>query len=309
MLKQYFKQAWNLMRQEKLFSAIYIIGTGLAVSMVMALAIALTVMLTDVYPETNRDRMLIVDYGMINNEKEHNQYFAGLSAKAIHKCFDGMEDVETMSVAVTWNEQGKVQLDRDRQVTANIKFVDNNFWKVFSFDFIKGKPFTASDLDARKRVAVISESLAQKTFGSADVVGKDISFDFIKYRVAGVVKDASAITNMSYSDIWVPYSFYPYIDQDGKDEATGTLGSFSAYLLVKEGADIKAVKREGQQRIDRYSQSLGKDVRFWCMERPYTHKENFFSQRSVFPVNYTNVVILALLIILVLLIIPAVNLS
>ena len=43
MWKQYFKQAWNLMRQEKLFSAIYIIGTGLAVSMVMALSIALTV--------------------------------------------------------------------------------------------------------------------------------------------------------------------------------------------------------------------------------------------------------------------------
>ena len=64
MIKQYFKQAWNLMKQEKLFSSIYILGTGLAISMVMGLAIVMVALLTNVYPETNRDRMLIVDHAM-----------------------------------------------------------------------------------------------------------------------------------------------------------------------------------------------------------------------------------------------------
>ena len=35
MYKQYFKQAWNLMKQNRFYSAVYIIGTGLAISMVM----------------------------------------------------------------------------------------------------------------------------------------------------------------------------------------------------------------------------------------------------------------------------------
>jgi putative ABC transport system permease protein len=39
MIKHYFKQAWNLLRQEKVFSSIYILGTGLSVTVVMALSI------------------------------------------------------------------------------------------------------------------------------------------------------------------------------------------------------------------------------------------------------------------------------
>ncbi len=303
MIKQYLKQALNLMRQEKLFSSIYILGTGLAVSMVMALSIALTVMFANVYPETNRDRMLICDYGMV--EDENGQSFSSLSTKTIHKCFDGMKDVETMSVLATWNDKGKVQLDRGREMTINSRHVDGNFWKVFSFDFVNGRPFTDADLNAKKHVAVISESLAKNTFGSTDVVGRDISYDFIKYRVVGVVKDVSAITRLSYSDIWFPYTCYKYIDEDGEE----VLGNFAAYILVKEGADIKTVQKDARQRINRFSQSLGKGSKFWCMDRPYTHFENFFAERSQFPVDYTNAVILGLIVVLMLLIIPAVNLS
>ena len=35
MLKIYLKQAWQLMKQNRFFSTVYIIGTGLAISMVM----------------------------------------------------------------------------------------------------------------------------------------------------------------------------------------------------------------------------------------------------------------------------------
>ena len=303
MIRQYLRQALNLMHQEKLFSSIYIVGTGLAVSMVMALSIALTVMFANVYPETNRDRMLICDYGMLENEDGSS--FSSLSTNTIHKCFDGMKDVETMSVLTTWNEQGKVQLDRGREMTINSRYIDGNFWKVFSFDFVNGCPFTESDLNAKKHVAVISESLAKRTFGSVDVVGKDISYDFIKYRVVGVVKDVSGITRLSYSDIWFPYNCWKYIDEDDD----GVTGGFSAYILVKEGADIKTVQKDAQQRINRFSQSLGKGTKFWCMDRPYTQFENFFAERSQFPVDYTNAVVAGLIVLLMLLIIPAVNLS
>ena len=40
MYKQYLRQAWQLMKQNRFFSAVYIIGTGLAISMVMVMAIA-----------------------------------------------------------------------------------------------------------------------------------------------------------------------------------------------------------------------------------------------------------------------------
>jgi len=42
MYKIYIKQAWALIRQERFFSSVYIVGTGLAISMVMALAVPYT---------------------------------------------------------------------------------------------------------------------------------------------------------------------------------------------------------------------------------------------------------------------------
>ncbi|MCD8137711.1 MAG: hypothetical protein LUH01_17865 [Parabacteroides gordonii] len=40
MYKQYLTQAWNLMKQNRFYSGVYIIGTGLAISMVLVMAIA-----------------------------------------------------------------------------------------------------------------------------------------------------------------------------------------------------------------------------------------------------------------------------
>ena len=42
MYKIYLKQAWALIRQERLFSSVYIVGTGLAISLVMVLSIVLS---------------------------------------------------------------------------------------------------------------------------------------------------------------------------------------------------------------------------------------------------------------------------
>ena len=38
MIKVYLKQAWELLKQNKLFSMLYIVGTGLAIAMTMIMA-------------------------------------------------------------------------------------------------------------------------------------------------------------------------------------------------------------------------------------------------------------------------------
>ena len=48
MLKIYLKQAWNLIRQERLFSLIYVVGTGLSVSMGMVLSIVFYVKIANI---------------------------------------------------------------------------------------------------------------------------------------------------------------------------------------------------------------------------------------------------------------------
>ena len=61
MYKQYFKQAWNLMRQNRFYSGVYIIGTGLAISMVMVIAIVYHIRTADIMPEVHRSKYLYID--------------------------------------------------------------------------------------------------------------------------------------------------------------------------------------------------------------------------------------------------------
>ena len=50
------------MKQNRFFSAVYIIGTGLAISMVMVMAVVYHIRTANIAPEVNRDRMCYVTY-------------------------------------------------------------------------------------------------------------------------------------------------------------------------------------------------------------------------------------------------------
>lgn len=60
MFRQYFKQAFHLLMENKLLSAISIAGTALAISVVMVIIILLYAKTANYEPEMNRDRTLYV---------------------------------------------------------------------------------------------------------------------------------------------------------------------------------------------------------------------------------------------------------
>ena len=59
MIRLYIKQAWTMMRQNKLFTSAYVIGTGLSIAFTMVLFIIYYVKFAPVYPEYNRDPVRI----------------------------------------------------------------------------------------------------------------------------------------------------------------------------------------------------------------------------------------------------------
>lgn len=62
MIKLYFKQAFHLLKENKLLSSISIIGTALAIAMIMVIVITLRATIAPFAPESYRDRMLIFRY-------------------------------------------------------------------------------------------------------------------------------------------------------------------------------------------------------------------------------------------------------
>ncbi|MBP3789609.1 MAG: ABC transporter permease, partial [Prevotella sp.] len=61
MLSKFFlflRHAIALVRADKLFSAIYIAGTAVAIASAMVIAIVMNILLADIAPEVNRSRTL-----------------------------------------------------------------------------------------------------------------------------------------------------------------------------------------------------------------------------------------------------------
>ena len=74
MVKIYLKQAWVLLKQNPLFSTLYIVGTGLAIAMTMIVAVVYYVKIAPVYPEVNRMNTLYLSSSRFQTGTEENKH-------------------------------------------------------------------------------------------------------------------------------------------------------------------------------------------------------------------------------------------
>ena len=305
----YFKQAWNLIRQERLFSLIYIVGTGLSVSMVMVLSIVFYLKTANIYPETNRDRTLVAKNGMVTRD-DGSMSSSSLSEKVIEKCFGSLQGLEAIGLVYNNYNEFMVQPEgRPEQIPVSVKFVNTGFWQVFPFQYQEGKAFTEADQQSGIRTVVLAQSLAQRLFGKEEeAVGRDVSLNFSRYRVCGVVKDASYVTSSTFAQLYLPYTAAEGYDPNRDWEESGSLGRFNAYILASPGTNVRTLKAEAESNIERYSRSL-KGMEFKMLGQPDHYWQSIFRTGGNQAPDFGKLAFQYSLIFLVLLLIPSVSLS
>src|SRR5262249_32656133 len=69
------------------------------------------------------------------------------------------------------------------------RWTTNEFFAMFEVPFIAGTGWTDADDDRAARVCVITRSLADKAFGSLEVVGKELVIDSTRMQIVGVIED------------------------------------------------------------------------------------------------------------------------
>lgn len=302
---QYFRQAWNLIKQEKLFSFIYIAGTGLSITVVMALSIVFYIKIADIYPETNRDRILYVSRGVEKEPNGNNYSSSFLSKTSIEACFSSLKNVEAISTEADAYADFFIQPEGTKEeLSVAVKYVDENFWKVFSFRFVAGKPFVEADVQSNIRTAVITESLARRLYGAVDVEGRTFSLDFNSFRVCGVVRDVSAFTDQTYAQVWAPHTLCP-MNLFGN---TQTLGNLKLFILADSKSSINSIRQEVAENVRRYNQEL-QSVIFDIFGQPYSQWQNALSEQRMETQDFNRLVLQYALIFFALLLIPAVSLS
>ena len=311
MIKQYFKQAWTMMRQNKLFTSIYVAGTGLSIAFTMVLFIIYYVKFAPVYPEYNRDRMLVINKSAVAKEgaEEWNNCNGGASPKVAElvKDLPHLEHVGMASMLPPMMGSAVLLPQSNEQLEVTQGFADAGFWNVFTFRFLSGKPFNEEAVEASLPVAVLTENLAKRIFASTDVIDKHFKLDGKDVKVIGVVEDVTGTTPATAADLYLPlyYGMGEMLRPSKKPK--GLLGDVGIYMTAPSENDVEALRAEVIDVLNRYDQEDTQYTHFW-MDQPDVWWKSTFRDDCRNAPDIAGIIRNVLYMLLALLFIPAMNL-
>ena len=300
------------MRQNKLFTSIYVAGTGLSIAFTMVLFIIYYVKFAPVYPEYNRDRMLVINKSAVAKEgaEKWNNCNGGVSSKIAElvKDLPHLDQVamSLMAPPVFGNTLLLPQSNEQLEVTQGL--VDAGFWQVFTFRFLSGKPFDEEAVEASLPVAVLSENLAKRIFASTDVIDKSFKLDGKEVKVIGVVADVSGTTPATAADLYLPL-YYGDIGNMLRPNQNnrGSLGDVCIYMTATSEDDVETLRSEVIDVLNRYDQEDKQWAHFWMDQPDVWWKSTFRDSCSSAP-DIAGIIRSILYMLLALLFIPAMNL-
>lgn len=203
----YLRQALALMREDKLYSAMYIVGTALAIAFTMVIAEIYYVKVADIAPEVNRSgTYYLEDFGVKDNTDQiqtiHHDEFRDLFQKMqTPTCVTGVMNF--------WaGESFYLKLaDGVHDRAVRVMLTEPGFFRLYQFRFLEGAPFTQDDFDSQRPVVVVTAEIEEQLFGKeAKAVRQTLSINNREYHICGVVETPSMLTEKCVADVWCPYS-------------------------------------------------------------------------------------------------------
>lgn len=255
MVKRYLKQTWELMRQNKTFSLLYIAGTAVPLALTMIVVMYFHILISPVYPESHRDNLYeLKTVGFTYGNENYTGGSCGLPL--IREWFYPLKSVEAVTAIYYYNwSPFYIQLpDGVSELPVKCQSTDPDFFKVFDFRFIDGGPFSESDFHSRRRCAVLAASTARRLFGTEKAAGRHFTMDYLDYTVTGVVRDASMLTPLSYGQVYQPYTCLSNYDQLAQRKDT-PVGPFTTCFLVRDKEQGRLMLAEIDELVRKFNLS------------------------------------------------------
>ncbi len=304
MLKIYFKQAIELLKQHKLFSGIYIFGTALAIASTTIIAVVAYLDIAPLYPDENRENVYYVNHLCVKKRDERGMSISGYSIKAVNEWFYLLKNKKEVSA-----EYGFVGSEMVKTTKAKAelygRYTDPAFFRVYNFNFVAGRPFSQSEFNGRMKKAVVSDVSAEKLFGSVDgAIGKPITVKGKEYTVCGVYEEPSMIVSQAFAGVILPYTTAD--EYDTADAIFPYLGKYKFRILVENDTQAEALKSEIGELMRQFN-SVNTEFEIWLGD---TGLETVVIEAKSWSTFYSSTgckIIFA--VIFILLLVPALNLS
>jgi ABC-type antimicrobial peptide transport system permease subunit len=237
MFRNYLKIAWRNILNNKVYSAINILG--LAAGMAVALLIGLWVSNEFSYDKflPNYKLLYQVEVHFTSQHDEHTQTAVAIPlADVLRKQIPGIKYVaETDWVGWQWHDL----LVGNKKLYLGGGAAHPDFLKIFQYPFVKG---SAKDAFTDPNSIIIDEATATALFGNADPINKIIRYDNShNLKVTGVIKNIPKNATKQFNFL-TPFSFKEQTESWMKNaRVTWTNNSFNMFVELQPGVTAEQI--------------------------------------------------------------------
>ncbi|MFC2128965.1 ABC transporter permease, partial [Bacteroidota bacterium] len=242
MIKNYIKVALRNLIRNLGFSIINILGLAIGIACTVLIFLFVNFELSfDKFHEKS-DRIYRIGLEALIGNTEIRQL--GTSAPIAAALYDEYPEIEAVCRFLEYGSF-TTKYEEKEFIEERVLLIDSTFFKIFSFPLLKGKAETALSSPFQ---CVLTESLAEKYFGSEDPLNKIITFnDTIDFTVSGIIEDIPDNSHLHFDILLSLYSFdgtynNPYWDSN----------MFQTYMLLKENTSYKKLEEKFPEFIDKY---------------------------------------------------------
>lgn len=226
------KLAWRNLKKNKLYAFINILG--LTVGIASCLLIGIYIKHETSYDKFHVNGDRIVRATMEYNNADGPQSIAVSGTKAgpqFKRVLPGVKDYVR-----TFKSNRVIGYNNQVFDEKSILYADPNFFKVFSFNLVKGD--ISSALSAPDKI-VITQKSATKYFGNQDAVGKVLKVGSKNFTVSAIAENAPSNSQIQF-DFVLPFSLY--MDMNGPEQ--WWTANNMTYLLLNDKASPAALQKQ-----------------------------------------------------------------
>ena len=250
-MNNYFKQIVYDLRYQRIVTITSALGTAFAIFLVMAVFIISSINSVPVAPESNRPRLLTGKYLEVHTSRGSGS--GDMTYAIATELYKDLEGVEKMSYVKTYESMDGCVADGDIVSMDGFR-VDENFYDIFDFKFLSGKPFDKATVEANLPEVILQKDVARRLFGSVDIVGREMLLNHTPYTVRGVVDNTSPLLGATYANFYLPYK------PESESEIWNDYGGYtSVQLLLAPGTDPDNIRQQVKSRYATLNSRLAKE--------------------------------------------------
>ena len=243
MFKTQMIVAIRSMRKQFLFTTINIGGLALG----LACCLTIFLLLQDEFSydswHENADRIVrVVEDLQTSGKLLHQGVSAPPMGPALVRDFPEVESMMRLRFGSLLLNHADRRFQED-----GLLVVDSTMFKLFSFEVLEGDPVTAL---REPYCMALSKSMAQKYFGDVSPIGKALSDELGRtWRITAVVADPPENTHLQFDGL---ISFQTLRTPGDRLDEQWFSNGYQTYLLLQEGADLKALQDKIPAFLDRH---------------------------------------------------------